>query len=161
MTLFTSADKRTIKGYAGFAVLCAVFSFVYEMFSHQVYSIYMIGLAAFPILFGIVPVLFRKAFSMHEPGQVSRMLNFWAVMTLTAGSCLTGVFDIYGTTSDYTKLYWIAGAFLAGLSVIRYEIESPETKNLLPAPGGSDPETGNHNIDIYEFTGLGSLPGEF
>ena len=51
-----------------FAVFCILFAAIYEAFSHQVYSLFMIGAFLFPVLLGIVPDLIRK--KMGHTGAV-------------------------------------------------------------------------------------------
>ncbi len=42
------------------AVFCILFAAIYEAFSHQVYSAYMIGEFLFPVVLGIVPDIIRE-----------------------------------------------------------------------------------------------------
>lgn len=42
------------------ADFCMIFAAIYEYFSHQVYSSYMIGAFLFPVALGIVPDILRK-----------------------------------------------------------------------------------------------------
>ena len=46
-----------MKRYLICAACCAVFSGIYEAFSHGVYSVYMLGLCLFPLLLGALPIL--------------------------------------------------------------------------------------------------------
>ena len=34
------------------------------------------------------------------------------VITLAAGSCMAGIFEIYGTASEWVAVYWLVGGFL-------------------------------------------------
>ena len=141
MTLSTSAGKRTsgpeaaadrkaLCGYLAGTAFCIVFSAVYEYFSHQVYSIYMIGMFLFPLLLGAVPVILRRIMKLPPTETWAAELHRWGVITLTFGSCLTGIFQIYGTTSDYTIYYWIAGLALLAAAALSYMKNSFREKTL-------------------------------
>ena len=49
-------------------VICALFGAVYELFSHEVYSYYMIYAFAFPLLLGAAPffILLKAGMPFHE-----------------------------------------------------------------------------------------------
>lgn len=113
-------ERRAFLGYLGMAAFCIVFSTVYEIFSHQVYSAFMIGLAAFPLLLGALPVLIIRRQGRQGRTPLQKRLQLWSVLTLTVGSCLTGVFEIYGTASQYTIIYWIAGAMLTAAAAAAF-----------------------------------------
>ena len=92
------------------AVTCGVFAFVYECFSHQVYSPFMIGAFLFPVLLGVIPDLVRmKVYrSNRRPVKGSSpaiVLQQCGIYTLTAGSIFRGILDIYGTTNSYQIHY--------------------------------------------------------
>ena len=55
-----SALSKPLRGYLWWALGCAVFSAVYEHFSHGVYSWYMVFLFAVPLIYGLVPFLFSR-----------------------------------------------------------------------------------------------------
>jgi hypothetical protein len=107
--------------YIGFTLFCGLFSFVYEHYSHGVYSDNMIYFFLFPLLGGVLPYgvlgLINK---LHFPGHISMNLYNSGIATLTVGSCFEGVLEIYGTTSSYMSVYWIAGAALTALGTVIY-----------------------------------------
>ena len=103
------------------AVGCALFSAGYEYFSHSVYSVYMIGLPLFPLLLGSLPALVLRGAGRFPSNAVRRLLSA-GVATLALGSCMTGVFEIYGSPSPLTWVYWCAGAALLLLSGAAYLI---------------------------------------
>lgn len=107
-----SVNNKVIAGYSALTVFCMIFSAVYEFFSHSVYSPYMIGLFLVPLIFGVAPLLIMKKLNIGRGGHIVRTLHMWMVLTLTVGCCLSGVFQIYGTTSAYIGVYWIAGMVL-------------------------------------------------
>ncbi len=113
--------RKAVVTYAGITLFCGLFSFVYEQFSHGVYSSYMICLFLFPLLGGVLPyALLGLVNNLRFPSRASMNLYNFGIATLTVGSCLKGVLDIYGTTSDYMPVYWIAGAVLIALGIVVY-----------------------------------------
>ena len=98
---------------AGFAL----FGAVYERFSHEVYSYWMIYAFAFPLMLGAFPgaVFLRKSYT---PGKWAIWLWNAAVFTWTTGSVFKGVLEIYGTTNRLILVYWIAGFAAAAAAAI-------------------------------------------
>lgn len=112
---------RTVRMYAVLAAFCAVFGFVYEQFSHGVFSPFMGYLFLFPLLGGAVPFLLLYLLPFPRlPGTASRYAYHSGLAALTVGSCLTGVFDIYGTTAPLAGVYWWAGAAFTAAGVLLY-----------------------------------------
>lgn len=97
--------------------LSAVFALVYELLSHGVLSWYMALLPLWPLLGGAIPFLVLARLRIST-AQLTRCLWHAGLLTLTAGSLMTGVFEIYGSMSSLVRVYWIAGAALtaAGLA---------------------------------------------
>ncbi len=97
-------------------VFLAFFGAVYEVFSHQVYSYFMLYAFAIPLLMGVLPyaVLLLKE---KYPGKI--FLNLWntAIATLSIGSVFAGVLAIYGTTNSLMIAYPIAGGILILISL--------------------------------------------
>lgn len=98
------------------ALGCAVFSAVYESFSHGVYSSSMVLLFAYPLFLGSVPAQVGYLFRVRC-SRLSRKLWACATMTLAMGSCLRGVLEIYGTTSPLVEPYLPVGVALLALAV--------------------------------------------
>ena len=96
---------------------CAVFALVYELLGHGVLSWYMALLPLWPLLGGTLPFLLLALLRLST-AQLTRCLWHAGLLTLTAGSLMTGVFEIYGSMSALVRVYWIAGAALtaAGLA---------------------------------------------
>ena len=111
-------DRRTCLVYLGLSALAGCFSAVYESLSHGVISMYMVFLFAWPLLGGALPFAMLSA-ARKKPtiGWLARCLYHSGVATLTVGSCVLGVLEIYGTTSDYVTVYWIVGAALIACGV--------------------------------------------
>lgn len=100
-----------------FAVFCILFAAIYEAFSHQVYSLFMIGAFLFPVLLGIVPDLIRKKMG-HTGNEIALALQQCGIYTLTVGSIFRGILDIYGTTNRSGAVYWVAGGVLFAVGIL-------------------------------------------
>ncbi len=119
--MYTSDTDKAVKSasktlfvYILFTILTAIFGAIYEIFSHEVYSFYMIYAFAFPLVGGVLPFsLFVLIKTKNSPSPVARKLYHCAIATLTVGSIIKGVLEIYGTTN---MLSW--GYFLVGLPML-------------------------------------------
>lgn len=98
--------------YLAAAASCAVFSAVYEHFSHSVYSPWMVCLFLWPLVLGGVPFALLRLDRDPRAGEAARSLWCCGVGTLTAGSLITGVMEIFGGKSEYSPVYWTAGGVL-------------------------------------------------
>jgi len=93
---------------------CLVFGAVYELFSHRVYSPWMIFAFLIPFTGGVLPcTALWMVPRIPRPGVWSRRLWNSGVAVLTAGSLFRGILEIYGTTNRLEAVYWTAGAALA------------------------------------------------
>ncbi|SMC34184.1 hypothetical protein [Papillibacter cinnamivorans] len=112
------------------ALFCAFFSFVYERFSHGVYSDFMVYLFLLPLLGGVLPFAGIALLKSPYPGRVSRNLYNSGIAALTVGSCMSGVLEIYGTDSPYIPVYWTAGILLAisGTAAYFWAVFHPQRK---------------------------------
>lgn len=120
-TFIKSAFGRTAARYLFAAAVSAVFSAVYEAFSHGVYSAFMIWMFLWPLLGGAIPFgILARCRRLPKPPRRSRCLYHSGIATLTVGSCMTGIFEIYGTTSGYVAVYWVAGFALAIAGLLCY-----------------------------------------
>lgn len=107
--------------YLLFTAFCAVFGFVYELFSHDVFSPFMGLLFLFPLLLGAFPFYLLGLFSASKlPGVLSRYAYHSGIATLTLGSLLTGVFDIYGTSAPLVSVYWFWGSIITISGILIY-----------------------------------------
>lgn len=97
-------DTKNIKFYTIFTTSILIFGIIYEIFSHQVYSNYMIYAFLIPLLLGIIHIIFNKLLidELYKMG----------VITLTVGSIIKGVLDIYGTTNNLVFIYLIGILFI-------------------------------------------------
>ena len=112
----TDARRRaaeTALAYLIAAVFCALFGAVYELFSHEVYSYFMLYAFAFPLCGGTFPYLIYGLSSKAAvPNPYDRLLGHAGIATLTIGSIVSGVLEIYGTANRLTGIYWIIGSAL-------------------------------------------------
>ena len=107
----------SMRRYAVATLCCAAFSAVYERLSHGVWSIWMVALCAYPLLLGVLPMATCGCAHVRI-GHAARQLWACGVMTLAAGSCLRGIFEIYGTTSNLVWPYLPVGLVLLVLGSI-------------------------------------------
>lgn len=135
--MFTSVSKKadesvTKKGgsaaktgfvYLLVALLCAVIGAVYENFSHNVYSAYMVYAFIFPLAGGALPFCAAALYRARIPGRLALNLYHAGIATLTVGSFFHGVLEIYGTTNSLECVYWIVGAALFAAGVLIYLLE--------------------------------------
>ncbi len=105
--------------YLVIACFCALFGAVYELFSHEVYSFFMIYAFAFPLAGGALPFAAYALTGAEYPSAIARNLYHSGIATLTVGSIIRGVLAICGITNALSRLYWIAGAgfVTAGVAV--------------------------------------------
>ena len=123
--MFTSDNKtksilKIAYIYLICTALCAVIGAVYEKFSHEVYSYYMIYAFAIPLVLGAIPLFGIGLFGKSVPGRFS--LNAWnsGIATLTVGSFFKGVLDIYGTTNKLITVYPTAAVVFILIGLIAF-----------------------------------------
>ena len=108
--------KRNLLGNIAGTVFLALFGAVYELFSHEVYSYFMIYAFAVPLMLGVMPYALLLI-SRKVPGRAA--LNLWnsGIAALSVGCVFRGVLEIYGTTNSLSVIYSVSGLLLltAGL----------------------------------------------
>ena len=109
--------------YLTATIFMALFGAIYERFSHEVYSYYMIYAFALPLVMGVLPGMSIVLFDLRIPSAPAIRLWSYGVATLTVGSAFKGVLDIYGTTNHLIYVYPIAGAMLLLSAVISMILE--------------------------------------
>ena len=113
--------EKTAYLYLLASIGCAVFGAVYELFSHEVYSFYMLYAFMFPLVGGAFLFLTIRQFSKKKTlGAVYHC----GIATLTVGSMIRGVLEIYGTSNDLTHWYWITGGCLCFAGILRCIMKS-------------------------------------
>ena len=128
--------RKAVAVYVAAAAFCFVFQFIYGMFGHGVHSAYMTYMFLLPLLLGaggygggtLLHYGIEKKNPAYTALQQNRQLNNLerlgcgmynaGVATLTAGSCLLGIFQIAGTDSVYINDYFIAGALLCAAGLV-------------------------------------------
>lgn len=109
MTLFTSDKKKAAGaalGYVAISLFTALVGAIYECFSHEVYSYYMIYAFVIPLLLGALPALWIAVRDgMEMPDGISRFCWRSGIAILTTGSLMQGVLEIYGTTNRLMIVY--------------------------------------------------------
>ena len=119
---------RIARNYLIVAAICAVVGVIYELFSHQVWSVYMIGAFAVPLILGVLPNLVIAIGRLKTPSFAAENLYACGLITLTLGSLLKGVLQIYGTTNTLLDYYWLVGAGFTGLGIIFYFAQKKPVK---------------------------------
>ncbi len=99
-----------------------VFSIIYEMFSHGVYSMPMMLAFLIPLLGVSIPCIWAVR-SGHDDWtkRISLpALSVWksAVLALLLGCIFAGVLEIYGTTSRLLAVYFIAAGVLSAAAAV-------------------------------------------
>ena len=105
--------------YLAVTVFVLVFGIVYEIFSHGVISLNMLLAFMFPLLLGTLPfgvITFLK--KNYYPSPAGSNTYHAGIATLTVGSIMKGVLDIYGTTSSYISVYKYLGLALLVFGVV-------------------------------------------
>lgn len=119
ITKKTGKATKTALTYLLVSLFCVLLGAVYEKYSHEVYSYYMIYAFVFPLAGGVLPfTLFGLKEERHYPNAISRNLYHSGIATLTVGSFLQGALEIYGTTNMLVKGYWLAGGIFVAAGVL-------------------------------------------
>jgi len=120
--LFTSdntgaALKSCLKYLAG-TMFAALFGGVYEIFSHEVYSYYMIYAFAIPLVLGVLPTLLMARRNLWTGSAAAPQFYGGGVLALTLSCVLKGVLYIAGTTNRKLILLVIPGLAMLLAAVI-------------------------------------------
>ena len=135
--MFTSvtdkARRRVLRHAAGelaAAIFCGVFGMIYELFSHEVYSYWMIYAFMFPLAAGLVLVIMALGCKRPPARKFLNTLNA-AIAALTLGSISAGVVAIYGSTNVLVKVYPVIGGIMLLAAVFFFitEERSPAAAN--------------------------------
>lgn len=100
--------------YFAASIVIAVAAAVYGLFSHGVYSYYMTYAFMIPLLAGALPHLLTALKGADQKTMLTGLndVQLAFVATLTAGSLLKGVLDIYGTTNRLLIAYPVMAAII-------------------------------------------------
>ena len=110
--------KKTRNRYLTASALVLGFALLYECFSHHVYSPWLLGAFAVPLLGGALPCAFLpRVPRCSRPGMLTRCLWGSGLVSLTAGCLFRGVLEIYGSTNRLGAVYWWSGALLCAAAL--------------------------------------------
>ena len=123
----SAAAGRIAVNYAAACAVCAVIGLIYEIFSHGVWSTYMVLAWVFPFILGALPNFLIWLTRAKEPGVAAENIYACGVLTLTAGCMLKGVLEIFGTTNSLLAVFPIAATALLIAGTVMY-ILRPEKK---------------------------------
>lgn len=126
----TNRNRGELIFYSAESIVTLIIGAVYEIFSHEVYSPFMYLMFMIPLLLGVLPnlaaKLINKSFLTSKEGKLAYRMG---VLTLIFGSFLKGVFDIYGTSSVYTKFYLPVGSVMIIAALVLELYVKRMTKN--------------------------------
>lgn len=112
-------DQGTI--YVIVTLTCILFAIMYEKFSHGVISWFMVFAFTIPLILGVL--VYYLCYFL----KIKKLLNKFesstynaAVASLTLGSIMEGILQIYGTTNWKVWLYLIVAIILFSISIISY-----------------------------------------
>nr|WP_295683047.1 hypothetical protein [uncultured Lachnoclostridium sp.] len=125
--LVTSKNPKTLERweflYLVTSLFFLIFGAVYEHFSHEVYSNYMIYAFVIPLVGGTFLSFLLDLLSQKTmPERITFFLYSAGIIVLTVGCIFQGVLDIYGTTNRLMIIYWLVGISLLIISTIAYII---------------------------------------
>ncbi|MBR1986640.1 MAG: hypothetical protein IKA24_07165 [Mogibacterium sp.] len=118
--------------YFAASMVIAVAAAVYGLFSHGVYSYYTTYAFMIPLLAGALPHLLTALKGSDQKTMLTGLndIQLAFVATLTAGSLLKGVLDIYGTTNRLLIAYPVLAALILAI-VIAAKIRNWEIPGLI------------------------------
>lgn len=124
-TSSSKSAKKSLFMYIGVTIFAGIFSFEYELFSHQVYSNFMVYLFVVPLVLGVIPNALALAILRLDVGNAwQKTVQAFAVATLSVGSVLQGIVEIYGTTNLLIRYFFIVGGVLLLTSAIVWIINA-------------------------------------
>ncbi len=103
--------KKIRKNYILFSLFLLIFMIIYESFSHEVYSSFMIYAFTIPLIFGFILSYIKKDY-------LNTLYNL-GIITLSIGSIFQGALEIYGTTNRLVYIYLICGIILIIIGIIK------------------------------------------
>ena len=109
--------KKQSKIYLIISIICLIFSLIYEHFSHEVYSFYMISAFLIPLILGCVVSTFLSMKNIKVSRTSNNLYNA-SVATFTIYFIMRGFLEIYGTTNSIINIYLIVGILLLVVSII-------------------------------------------
>lgn len=116
MTLSTLVTKKELIAYLISFIFILLFGQIYELFSHDVYSNFMIFACIIPFI-GLIlsSVIYCLKIKLSGKGRLFIGLS---LITLTIWMIINGVLEIYGTTNKLVNIYPIVTIILIILALI-------------------------------------------
>lgn len=108
--------KKVRKNYLYYSIFLIIFAIIYESFSHGVYSNYMIFAFLIPFIYGFLGSFLLK----KKKNKLGNTLYNFGIVTLSVGSVIKGVLDIFGTTNWLVNIYLYTGIVLVVFGIIFY-----------------------------------------
>ena len=120
-TLDIKKIKEQGKIYIIVTLTCVLFAMIYESFSHGVVSKFMVYAFMIPLVFGVIISYMLYFLKIKKlPTRLENRTYNAAVATLTFGSIIEGVLQIYGTTNSKIYVYLVVGIILLIFSIGLY-----------------------------------------
>lgn len=118
-TLDIKYFKKQSIVYLIVSALTLVFALIYEKFSHNVYSPFMLGAFIIPLFLGAAISFITYKMKCTTRRRLQNNLYNAGVATLTVGSIFVGVLEIFGTTNAKVIVYFFVGVLFILLSLIK------------------------------------------
>lgn len=130
--------KLTRNCFLAATLFLLVFALIYEHFSHEVYSPFMLGAFIIPLLGGVLPyAIFCRLPERFAPSVIAGYLYNSGIASLSCGSVFLGVLEIYGTTNRLGLVYWIVGFSLVVAGLICYTFSYERGSRDSTKPGSA------------------------
>ena len=139
--MYTSANKikkdksalKTMLVYSAVSAFCIFFNKVYALYGHGVTSASMSLMFLYPLIGGAAVFMFLWLFKPDATGipKYRLLYNLYnsGIAALVIGSMLKGIFEIAGTSSQYTVFYFILGWMFIAVGIIGFLSDSQKQKN--------------------------------
>ena len=125
----TSVIRKSAFKYWGFAAFVFVFGAIYEFFSHEVYSNYMIYAFVVPLIGGLMAQLYLwSARGFKKKDCFAAQILAGGVFWLTLGCLFQGVLEIYGTTNHLIWVFLVVGLIQVVASIVWQAVSLMTTK---------------------------------
>jgi len=120
--------------YLGVSAFCFLLNKGYALYGHGVSAPAMTWLFLYPLLGGAL-VFLLLWLGKTDTAAMRRYRAFYSlyncgIATLSTGSLLKGVFDIAGTSSPYTILFYIVGGLFAAAGAIGFGADKIHRRKL-------------------------------
>jgi len=134
VTLYTSVNEskinnsvpKTILVYILITAFCVVFNKIYFLFGHGVTSASMSLMFLYPLALGalVFAILWISKINTKNTAKYRLYYNIYnsGIAALISGSMIKGIFEIAGTSSHYTALFFILGWLFIAFSLVVFVI---------------------------------------